>query len=86
MTIRQFLLLLATVIILLVGRMRDLDSFRHLRRLESLHWLKVPIFSSETIQGREAEFINDRLPKRPPLWLVTMLGMIVLVVAWRLSR
>jgi hypothetical protein len=58
--------------------LRQLD--RELRE-----WL--PVFSAETIRGREAEFIRDRLPKQAPTAIVVLSALLVMaaVVWWWLA-
>jgi hypothetical protein len=29
-------------------------------------WARLPVFSAETIRGKEAEFLRDRLPRKTP--------------------
>jgi hypothetical protein len=47
---------------------------------------RVPVYSAETTQGREAEFIRDRLPKRFPYWLVLVAVLAVGAALWWLSH
>jgi hypothetical protein len=46
----------------------------------------VPVYSAETVKGREAEFIRDELPKRFPVVLVVIALLVLSAVAWWLSR
>lgn len=50
---------------------------------------RLPVFSAETIRGKEAEFIRDRLPhKAPQARLVfTLVALLVVgVLVWWLTR
>jgi hypothetical protein len=47
---------------------------------------RIPVYSAETVQGREAEFIRDRLPKRAPIVLFVVALLVFTAVAWWLSR
>jgi hypothetical protein len=46
------------------------------------------VFSAETVRGKQAEFIRERLPRRVPRMLPLMLGAfgVMLRVAWWLAR
>ena len=59
-----------------------------LRRFEHELRTHLPVFSAETVRGKEAEFIRERLPhKVPRLWLITLGAFVVTVaVAWWLTR
>ena len=50
---------------------------------ELLH--RVPVYSAETIQRKEAEFIRDRLPKKFPARLALLLLIVFGAVAWWLT-
>jgi hypothetical protein len=58
-----------------------------LRQLERELRVKLPVFSAETIHGREAEFIRDRLPKRMPsaIFMLSALLLIAAAVWWWLA-
>lgn len=47
---------------------------------------RLPVFSAETIHGKEAEFIRERLPRRTPRALLLLALFVVGVVAWWLTR
>ena len=47
---------------------RSIDRQRWMRRL--------PVFSAETINGKEAEFIRERLPRKPLARFVVLLFLI----------
>ena len=55
------LLLLVMIVALIIFARRNHDQWRHLSEELSR---RMPVFSAETTNGREAEFIRDRLPKR----------------------
>lgn len=46
----------------------------------------LPVYSAETVRGREAEFIRDRLPKRFPIAPVVVGLLVFGIVAWWLSQ
>jgi hypothetical protein len=46
----------------------------------------MPAYSAETVQGKEAEFIRDGVPKRFPSALVVIALVLFAAVAWWLSR
>jgi hypothetical protein len=84
----QQIAMLLTVVLLIIGA-RELSRFGTLRDDLShlLHELKrLPVYSAETVQGREAEFIRDRLRKGFPIVLVVIALFVFGVVAWWLSR
>ena len=58
------------------------------RRLARAARFRVPVYSAETVQGREAEFIRDRLPVKWGRTLLLMLLSLALVLAamWWLTR
>lgn len=67
-----------------LSRVTGLDG--ELSQLERDLKRHIPVYSAETVQSREAEFIRDSLPRRFPVVLV-VLGLLVFgVVAWWLSR
>ncbi len=47
---------------------------------------RLPVFSAETIHGKEAEFIRERLPRRRPRALLLLALLVVGVLAWWLTR
>jgi hypothetical protein len=58
------------------------------RNLEHTVRFRLPVYSAETVQGKEAEFIRDRLPVKWGAWLLNMLLAFVLVLTtmWWLTR
>jgi len=48
----------------------------------------LPVFSAETLRGKEAEFIRERLPHKVPRLLLILLGAFVVTVAiaWWITR
>jgi hypothetical protein len=47
----------------------------------------LPVFSAETVRGREAEFIRDRVPHRLPQTLLLLVAYgVLLIAAWWLAR
>lgn len=47
---------------------------------------RMPVYSAETTNGKEAEFIRDRLPKRFPTAIVLVVVVIFGAVVWWLTR
>ena len=58
------------------------------RRLAEAARLRLPVYSAESVDGAEAEFIRDRLPIKEAPTIVIMLGLLVLLLAafWFVSR
>jgi len=58
------------------------------RRLGRAARFRLPVYSAETVHGKEAEFIRDRLPVKWGRTLLIMLLSFVLVLAvmWLLTR
>ena len=53
------------------------------RRLGRAARFRLPVYSAETVQGKEAEFIRDRLPaKFPTLLFVIVVTLGVLLAIW----
>jgi hypothetical protein len=50
------------------------------RSLEHALRFRLPVYSAETVHGKEAEFIRDRLPVKWGPWLLIMLLAFVLVL------
>lgn len=47
------------------------------RRIDRNRWMRrLPVFSAETINGKEAEFIRERLPRKPLARFVVLLLLI----------
>ena len=78
--------LLVAAVAWLVHDQRKPDSL--LRQLEHELRARLPVFSAETVRGKEAEFIRERLPHKVPRLLLTLLGglVVVVTVAWWLTR
>ena len=80
-------MLLLVILVLIFGRHR-LRRFG--ARGDELDRLRaelggMPVYSAETIRGKEAEFIRDRMPKRFPYLLV--IGVLAVGAAfWWLSH
>ena len=72
-------------LIVVAGHRYGSEWMNQLKQLgdELLH--RVPVYSAETIQRKEAEFIRDRLPKKFPLRLALLLLMVFGAVAWWLT-
>jgi hypothetical protein len=85
MSIPQMLIILA-IVALIFGTRRlkgiDDDSLRSQLHKELG---RMPVYSAETTNAKEAEFIRDRLPKRFPTAIVLVV-VIFGAVAWWLTR
>jgi hypothetical protein len=84
--VKQFASLLVIVLIIVAARHLPHLLGDELSRLR-MEWLRhMPVYSAETTQGKEAEFIRDRLPTRFPYLLA--LGAVVAfgAVSWWLNR
>jgi hypothetical protein len=75
MTLPQLLLIVVIAWLIYASRNR----FPHLRQLTDELRQRMPVFSAETTSGKEAEFIRDRLPKRPS-WVLYGLAATLMVV------
>ena len=81
-------LLMILVIVALIFSTRWLkgindDSLRSQLRQELG---RMPVYSAETTNGKEAEFIRDRLPKRFPTAIVLVVVVIFGATIWWLTR
>jgi hypothetical protein len=57
------------------------------RRFDRERWLRrLPVFSAETVGGKEAEFIRERLPRKAPRARFVLLLVLVGVLVWWLTR
>jgi|SRR5688572_1865619 len=57
------------------------------RRFDRNRWLlRLPVFSAETIHGKEAEFIRERLPRKAPLARFVVLLLLMGVFLWLFAR
>ena len=57
------------------------------RRIDRNRWLqRLPVFSAETIHGKEAEFIRDRLRRKAPRARFVLLLFLIGVFAWWFAR
>ena len=93
-------LVLLGIVVLFVASVRDPPSFwRQLRdQLDQLgheldrhvdrnRWaLRLKVYSAETIHGKEAEFIRERLPRKAPRARAVLLLVVVGVIVWWLTR
>ena len=86
MGIPQLLIVLA-IVALIFGARRlkgfNDDSLRSQLHKELGH---VPVYSAETTNGKEAEFIRDRRPKRFPTAIVLIIVVILGAAVWWLTR
>jgi hypothetical protein len=93
-------LVLLLFVVCFVASLRDPPSFvRQLRdHLEQLAReldrrvdrdrlaLRLKVYSAETIHGKEAEFIRDRLPRKAPRARYVLLSVLIGVLVWWLTR
>jgi hypothetical protein len=93
-------LVLLGIVVLFVASLRDPPSFwRQLRdqldqlgneldrRVDRNRWvLRLKVYSAETIHGKEAEFIRERLPRRAPRARYVLLMLFVGVLVWWVTR
>ena len=57
------------------------------RRIDRNRWLRrLPVFSAETVHGKEAEFIRERLPRKAPLARFVVLLFLVGAFLWLFAR
>jgi len=67
----------------------QLDQLGHEldRRFDRNHWVRrLPVFSAETIHGKEAEFIRERLRRKAPLARFVVLLLLIGVFLWLFAR
>jgi hypothetical protein len=94
-------LLLAAVLVLIAMSLRQLPPsfWRQLRghldqlgneldrRFDRERWVRrIPVYSAETLRGKEAEFIRDRLPRKVPRARFVLLLLAIGVLVWWLTR
>ena len=93
-------LVLLGIVVLFVASLRDPPSFwRQLRdqidqlsheldrNLDRNRWaLRLKVYSAETIHGKEAEFIRQRLPRKAPRARYLLLLLFIGVLLWCLTR
>jgi hypothetical protein len=98
-TVLPSLVLVAVLAWLVLGR-REPPSFWGLvrrqleqlgneldRRVDRERWVRrLPVYSAETIRGKEAEFIRDRLPRKAPRARYLVLLVLIGVLVWWLTR
>jgi|SRR5688572_17691893 hypothetical protein len=57
------------------------------RRVDRERWLRrLPVYSAETVRGKEAEFIRERLPRKAPRARYLALLLLIGVLVWWLTR
>jgi len=85
----QLIAIVFIVVLLFLGKRRLFqrglggDDLAQLARELKRH---MPVYSAETIEGREAEFIRDRLRKRISPWLVPLTVLLVGALVWWFTR
>jgi hypothetical protein len=74
------------IVVLLVRLVHELSRFEmlggELLQLERELKHRLPVYSAETVQGREAEFIRDSLPVRRIVLLVVALLVLGAAAGW----
>ena len=81
---RDFRRLTSAIEIAIPGLSTEIGRVR--RRFRNEIGRIFPLWSAETTQSREAEFIHDRLPDRFPFWFVVVVVVVVASLAWLISR
>jgi hypothetical protein len=57
------------------------------RRFDRDRWLRrIPVYSAETIRGKEAQLVRDRLPRKAPRVRFVLLLLVIGVFVWWLTR
>jgi len=57
------------------------------RRIDRERWVRrLPVYSAETVRGKEAEFIRERLPRKAPRARFVLLLFLLGVLVWWLTR
>ena len=57
------------------------------RRIDRERWVRrLPVYSAETVRGKEAEFIRERLPRKAPRARFVLLLFLIGVLVWWLTR
>jgi hypothetical protein len=57
------------------------------RRVDRDRWVRrLPVYSAETVRGKEAEFIRDRLPRKAPRARFAVFLLLIGVLVWWLTR
>jgi hypothetical protein len=81
------LALLLVIVAMIFGTTRLKKTGEHFRRSQLRKELgRMPVYSAETTNGKEAEFIRDRLPKRFPIVIFAVAVVVFGAVAWWLTR
>ena len=70
--------------VVLLLRSRHIDGIQQQALRELRH--RFPVYSAETTNGKEAEFIRDRLPRRIPFWTLFIAVLVLGGLAWWLGR
>src|SRR5262245_47306028 len=57
------------------------------RRIDRERWVRrLPVFSAETVRGKEAEFVRERLPRKAPRARFVVLLLLIGVFLWLFAR
>jgi hypothetical protein len=83
----QLLAVIITIALLaIVGRRYGSEWLHLMKQLndELLH--RVPVYSAEAINRKEAEFIRDRLLKKLPVRAFLLFVVVVAAIAWWLTN
>ena len=86
-TVPQFLIVLAVeAVIFGTKRLSGSDDGSLPSRLRDELRGRMPVYSAETTDGKEAELIRERLPKRFPASLLLVLALLFGAAVWWLTR
>jgi hypothetical protein len=86
MSVPQLLIILVIVALVVGTRRLKVNRDDSLRSRLHQELSRMPVYSAETTNGKEAEFIRDRLPKRFPTAIVLVVVVISGAVVWWLTR
>ena len=87
MSIPQLLIILVIVALIFgTKRLNDFDDGSLRSRLREELKSRMPVYSAETTNGKEAEFIRDRLPKRFPTVIILVVIVVFGATVWWLTR
>jgi hypothetical protein len=57
------------------------------RRIDRERWVRrLPVFSAETVRGKEAELLRERLPRKAPRARFVLLLFLIGVLVWWSTR
>jgi hypothetical protein len=82
------LLIIVVIVALILGtkRLNDFNDGSLRSRLREELQSRMLVYSAETTDGKEAEFIRDRLPKRFPTVIILVVIVVFGATVWWLTR